>query len=201
MVCHSGVGLTPTVDGKIHHFSAGGLYNGLVLLIDDETRSYWDHVTGEAVHGPLRGATLDAWHTPITDVATALADDPGLAYSRSRMPLRGRLIAALFGGHWQRRKGMMPGFFRKTMGAADERLPEHTQGLGVVVDGEARFYPKARIAGGVADRWGERVLRVGVDPRDGIPRAAWADGGAPMQLFARWYGFAYTYPGCGLFGG
>lgn len=26
------------VDGKLHHYSAGGLYNGLVLLIDDATR-------------------------------------------------------------------------------------------------------------------------------------------------------------------
>lgn len=171
-----------------------------MLLTDDETRSYWDHVSGEAVHGPLKGAQLDVWHTPITDVATALADDPGLAYSHSKMPLKGRLMAGLIGDRWKRAKGLIPWFFRKTMAAADDRLPEHTQGLGVIVDGEARFYPKAAIAGGVDDRWGARVLRLGVDPRDGIPRATWTDGGAPMQLFARWYGFSYTYPGCEVFG-
>ena len=72
MVCNSGVGLTPVVAGKARHFSAGGLYNGLVLLIDDETRTYWDHMTGEAVHGELKGAKLDNWSIEMTNVETAL---------------------------------------------------------------------------------------------------------------------------------
>ena len=41
-MCNTGVGLTPIVDGTLHHFSAGGLCDGLVLLIDDETRTYWE---------------------------------------------------------------------------------------------------------------------------------------------------------------
>ena len=36
-VCHSGVGMTPSVDGQVHHFQVGGLYNGVAILIDDET--------------------------------------------------------------------------------------------------------------------------------------------------------------------
>ena len=200
MVCHSGVGLTPTIDGKLHHFSAGGLYNGVVLLTDDETRTYWDHITGAAVHGPLKGRSLEVWHTPITDVATALQDYPELDLSRSRMPLWGRLMAWIAKGRWRGDKGLIPFFFRRTMEEADERLHEHTNGLGVIVDGEARFYPMAGIGGGVEDLWGERTLAVSIDPRDGIPRALWADGRAPMQLFTRWYGFSATYRGCRIFG-
>ena len=49
------------VDETLFHFSAGGLFNGLVLLIDDETRTYWDHITGEAVHGPRTGAQPSVW--------------------------------------------------------------------------------------------------------------------------------------------
>ncbi len=41
VICNTGVGMTPVVDGAVHHFSAGGLYDGLVLLIDDETGTYW----------------------------------------------------------------------------------------------------------------------------------------------------------------
>ena len=81
-MCHSGVGLTPLIEGKEHHFSAGGLYNGLVLLIDDETRTYWDHITGAAVHGPLRGARMDAWSITLTTVAGALEQDPQMTLSR-----------------------------------------------------------------------------------------------------------------------
>jgi hypothetical protein len=40
-ICHSSMGFDPTIDGIVHHFSAGGLYDGVVLLIDDETRTYW----------------------------------------------------------------------------------------------------------------------------------------------------------------
>ena len=184
----------------MHHFSAGGLYNGLVLMIDDETGTYWDHVTGEAVHGPLRGKVLDIWHTPITDVATALQDYPKIEISMSRMSLVGRLMTWFSGRRWQRDKGMLPPFFRKTMGEADERLPEQTNGLGVIVEGESRFYPMSQIGDGIDDDWGERRLSVSIDSRDGIPRAVWADGSLPMQLFTRWYGFAYTYRGCGIYG-
>ncbi len=199
MICHSGVGLTPTIDGRVHHFSAAGLYNGLVLMADDETGTYWDHVTGEAVHGPLRGKVLDAWCTPITNVAAALQDYPEIEVSISKLSLKGRLMM-WSASWWKREKSVLPPFFRKTMGDADGRLPEHTHGLGVVVDGETRFYPMSRIGGGIEDAWGERVLSVSIDSRDGIPQAVWADGSRPMQLFSRWYGFAYTYRGCGIYG-
>ncbi|KKM87640.1 hypothetical protein LCGC14_1266820 [marine sediment metagenome] len=52
-ICHSGVVLIPLIDDKLYHFSAGGLYNGTVLLIDDESNTYWNHLTGEAMYGPL----------------------------------------------------------------------------------------------------------------------------------------------------
>ncbi len=152
------------------------------------------------MHGPLKGHTLDVWHTPITDVATALEDDPELELSRSKMPLWGRLFAWIAKGRWRGSKGLIPFFFRKTMADADERLHEHTNGLGVMVDGEACFYPMSAIGGGVEERWGERTLRVSIDGRDGIPRARWADGSLPMQLFARWYGFSATYSGCRIYG-
>jgi hypothetical protein len=58
MPCNSGVSLTPIVDGKPERFAARGLYNGLALLGDYATNSYWDHITGACVHGPLQGAQL-----------------------------------------------------------------------------------------------------------------------------------------------
>jgi hypothetical protein len=36
--------MVPIIDGKLYHFGPRGLYNGLILLGDDETRSYWDHI-------------------------------------------------------------------------------------------------------------------------------------------------------------
>ena len=72
-----------------------GLYNGLVLLIDDETHTYWDHITGEAVHGPRRGERLEAWNLPLTTGERALADEPWLRLARSRPGFFARLFGRM----------------------------------------------------------------------------------------------------------
>ena len=51
--------MTPVVNGKTHRFGVRGLYNGLLLMGDYETGSYWDHITGVCVHGPLSGHQLE----------------------------------------------------------------------------------------------------------------------------------------------
>ncbi|MHC4830621.1 MAG: DUF3179 domain-containing (seleno)protein [Planctomycetota bacterium] len=201
-MCHSGVGLTPVVDGRVHHFSAGGLYNGLVLLIDDETRTYWDHISGEAVHGPLAGAQLPTWSIEMTTVEAALANSPELLVYTSRPGFFARWIGR-FVGRYVRGGGFLPPGFRKTMGECDARLPRMEPGLGVIVGREARFYPTAVIGDGVTDLWGERALRLERGPLDKIPFATWIEdpGARPRQLFSRWYGFAYTYPEAQVFSG
>ncbi|MEX2355925.1 MAG: DUF3179 domain-containing (seleno)protein, partial [Thermaerobacterales bacterium] len=51
--------MVPLIDGRVHHFGPRGLYNGLILLGDDETGSYWDHITGECVYGPLKATQME----------------------------------------------------------------------------------------------------------------------------------------------
>ena len=197
MVCHSGVRLTPEVEGKVHHFSAGGLYNGLVLLVDDETNSYWDHITGEAVHGALAGkATLEIDSLETTTVAAELARSPDTQVLVGELGLIGTLASKVQASS-VRGKGVLPPGFRKTMGEMDERLPYGETGLGVVVGEVARFFPSARLesSGWTGDMAGRRLhvrLR-----EDRVPFATWVDDGTrPFQLFTRWYGFSFTYPGC-----
>ena len=188
------------VDGKLHHFSAGGLYNGLVLLIDDETRTYWDHITGEAVHGPQAGTQLEVFPISMTTVAAELAAHPETQLLRSKLPLKARLFS------WIHRKkigkrGFIPPPFRRTMSAPDERLPENEQGLGVVVEGEARFYPSTGLSEPIEDELGGLRLRIARGEIDRVPFAESVnDGTRPFQLFTRWYGFAYTFPGCSIHG-
>lgn len=186
------------MDGRVHHFSAGGLYNGLVLLVDDETRTYWDHMSGEALHGKLAGTRLETWPVPLTTVAAALEEDPDLALSRSAPSLLARLMG-FFTGRALRGRSFMPPVFLGTMERRDDRLPEMTHGLGVRVGGEARFYPSEKIGDGVQDDWSGRTLSVRVGDMDRIPCATWEDGTRPWQVFSRWYGFACTFPGCSIF--
>ena len=182
----------------MHLFGVVGLANGLAVMADQETRTLWDHITGEAIEGPLDGHRLDWWPIRITTVEATLQEWPDLVVLVSEY----RSLPQRMMGRLQNKKihskGWMPPHFRATMsGKADSRLDEMTQGLGVIVDDEGRFYPMDRIPeGGLLDAWHGRQLRVERRRTDRVPYAKWEDGGEPMQLLSRWYGFAFTYPGC-----
>lgn len=56
-----------TVDGRVLHFHLAGINNQNFIMKDEETGSWWQQVTGEAIFGPLKGKHL----TPVfTDELT-----------------------------------------------------------------------------------------------------------------------------------
>lgn len=59
MVCNTGIGLIPRVQGEVESFALSGLYDGLFLFSDERTGTYWNHMTGEAVYGPLAGERME----------------------------------------------------------------------------------------------------------------------------------------------
>lgn len=197
-VCHSGVGLTPVVEGQRYHFQVGGLYNGVAILTDDETGTYWDHITGQAVYGPLAGTQLEAWSLEMTTVAAARRQEPELRILRSHQrPIFRRVMH--FGQWTFGQTGYLPKLFTQTMAPEDPRLPRMTMGLGVVVDKISRFYPHFAIEQQVSDEWNGQMLQVSLNPIDSVPCATWTDGTRPLQYFLRWYGFALTFPHCSIY--
>jgi len=170
-----------------------------VLLVDDESRSYWDHLTGEALHGSLAGVRMEAWPLRYTTVAAALEADPGLTVSRPRPPTLVARLMRLLHRRSIGRRGFLPPGFRRTMGKVDPRLPEMTQGLGVIDGERTRFFAGSDLREGVREDWGGRCLRVSLGALDRVPFAEWEDGGRPMQIFCRWYGFSFSFPGCEVY--
>lgn len=47
-----------TVDGRLLHFHLAGINNQNFIMKDEETGSWWQQVTGEAIFGPLKGKQL-----------------------------------------------------------------------------------------------------------------------------------------------
>ena len=47
-----------TVDGRVLHFHLAGINNQNFIMRDEETGSWWQQVTGEAIFGPLKGKHL-----------------------------------------------------------------------------------------------------------------------------------------------
>lgn len=75
---------TPTVDGQLLHFEFRGLFNGVSLLWDRETGSYWHHITGKALDGPMKGRQLPMYNLLIATAEQALEGDPDLMVAGSR---------------------------------------------------------------------------------------------------------------------
>lgn len=201
VVCDSGVGLDPEVDGRPLHLSAGGLSNGVVILRDDETGSYWNSFTGEAVIGPLAGRSMEVFSLKRMRAGEARATHPDLVLLRAPTSLYGRVWSSLVSSLTRTPEGYMPAFFRKSFDREreDPRRRELELGLGVVAGGRARFYPASELMkrdspfvdelGGVAivvdhDEHGlGHVEPVGqVDP--------------PFEVWGRWYGFSASFPAC-----
>jgi hypothetical protein len=47
------------VNGRALHFYLAGINNQNFLMRDKETGTWWQQITGKAIYGPLRGASLD----------------------------------------------------------------------------------------------------------------------------------------------
>jgi len=190
------------VNGNVHHFGAVGFSNGLAVLADRETRSHWDHITGEAFAGPLTGTRLAVWSIQMTTVAAAQAEHSSLEVSTSGFRSFKKRLAQWLYPRFIHGRVLFPWFFYASLSEPiDPRLDKLTQGLGVIAGGQAKFYPLDSIAeGGINDAWQGRTLHINCGALDGVPHAVWLDTNKePMQLLTRWYGFSYTYPNCGVY--
>ena len=136
--------MTPSIDGVTHTFAEHGLYNGLFLMRDDQTGTYWDHTTGEAVYGPGVGKVLE-----IANVLHSRADQASANYPDALIALSNRALRtdeemktsgllALVRGHLDK-------MFSSTVDEHDTRLPNMDIGLGVWVGEDGRYYPYERV--------------------------------------------------------
>jgi hypothetical protein len=203
VVCNSGTRLVPTIDGTMHHFDNVGLYDALFVMQDQESKTLWNHITGEAQYGPLVGTSLGPVGNLLQmNVEQALELDPSMhvAISDRRYFAGGRAFdgngpvveaggagspAGPAGRGRAGGAGAGPGgrnelspMFSATLGAEDTRLPRMSMGLGVVTAETVRFYPMDRIVErgeALIDEIGGRRLLVYVDPDTNTPAALFVD--------------------------
>lgn len=195
-VCNAGVVLNPIINGKVHHFSETGVYNGQQIFEDVETGTLWNHLTGEALHGQLLGTTL-SYIGPLfmTTCGEEALKNPRLPVfisgeKKFYRTIMGFVIKVILG---KQNKNWLPPHFQKTLPALDPALPKMTMGLAVKIGGTIRFYPKELIQEqGIYDTIHGTKIHVTLDNK--IPRAIDESGNHPFQLFTRWYAFRLTYP-------
>ena len=171
-MCSCGVSSTPVVEERRYHFAARGLYNGGLLLGDWESGSFWHHVTGECVHGPLKGRRYQVFPLVHAIARDVLEAQPDTQVSISNMSHWQRAIARGQEAVLRLLRGRLPPGFHRTMGPEDPRRPRMQTGLAVWTDGAQRFYPidELRASGGaVIDELDDRRVLVFIDPTSNRP--------------------------------
>ena len=174
-------------------------------MMDEETQSLWDPMTGEAFRGQMAGKKMEIWPILYATVKEELSEFPNteLFYSDHRNPalwIFRRIFKPLLGLD---SRGFIPPYFFRTMSAPiDPRLPKLTQGLGVIEGNKAKYYPSDQIRPGeeIRENWGKKTLVIYRKEKSASPVARWENNDQiPMQVLSRWYGFAFTYPHCDIY--
>jgi len=167
VVCNTGVRMAPRIESTVHHFSEHGLYDGLFLMRDEESGTFWDHMTGEAVYGSLVGTRLPVSELRQTTVRQILAEDRDALVALSNQAIRTNddlKLDGLLGSVRVR----LNRFFSGTIEEEDGRRPTMDLGLGLWGTGEPIYYPYETIVDGgenaVIDEFGGRRVLVYLDP-------------------------------------
>lgn len=165
---------TPTIDGQLLHFEFRGLFNGVSLLWDRETGSYWHHVTGKALDGPMKGRQLPMYNLLLATADQALEGDPDLSVAISDREIRK-------GSRWSPltdRVGMLSDRLRRTIRGEDPRRPEMDIGLGVWTNDAQRYFPMEVVndeGGFVFDRMDGRGVLVYIEPTSNTVAALYTE--------------------------
>lgn len=119
------------------------MYDGVSILGDRETRSLWNHITGESMYGPTAGTKLPTFNLLHMTVDQALAAFPDLLVAVSERPVTGRRSRW---SPWAERIPVLGRRFRDTMAPEDTRRPTMDIGLGVWTQRVQRYYPMELVA-------------------------------------------------------
>jgi hypothetical protein len=150
VICSSGIGFDPVLDGTRLTFGFRGIYQGTALLYDHPTDSTWLHLTGECIDGRHRGRVLARLDT---GRHTTWADWRAL-HPHTRVLAREARFVGRVGdaGYFPRETSaagadFFPAPFRDTVKDLDGRLRPHDLVYGAVVGEEARAWPLRRLRG------------------------------------------------------
>jgi hypothetical protein len=123
-----------TVDGRTLHFHLFGINNQNFIMRDEETGSWWQQISGEAIQGPLKGRRLQ--HVAQDEISFALWKRDH-ANGRVLRPDSRIAAAGLYAkADWEAHIAKMP----VATNTHDARLPPRELIIGITVDGRSKAY-------------------------------------------------------------
>ena len=176
-ICNSGMFMSPILKGDTLNFKLGGIYNGVLVLQDKETASYWDHITGECLYGHYQGERLEIiGSNKLLLASQALENYPDLAIVFPKQNLFQKILNGVNTNNLGRRnnKGHLPLGFRGSMTTTDTRISEMDMGLGIWSNTIAKYYSIETIRNNnnaIIDSFDNKTLIVYIDPLSSAPSA------------------------------
>jgi len=143
VLCNAGSLFNAHLNETLYHFAAQGYYDAMSLIADQETSSYWNHITGVCLHGPLAGARLERL-APLIQMTSAEAIT---TYPNSHLMLMTMTDAErseadrYFATYRLPQEPKMGQGLLATLPAPDARLPRFDMGLGIWTRTTQRYYP------------------------------------------------------------
>jgi len=125
-----------TVDGRVLHFHLAGINNQNFIMRDEETGTWWQQVSGKAIHGPLQGYQLKQVYHDEVSFAIWKRESP---QGRVLKPVEQIAAANQYEpADWETRVGRMRSVAETDI---DKRLPPRTLVLGIENGGKSVAYP------------------------------------------------------------
>ena len=124
-----------TSEGRRLKFHLTGINNQNFIMSDEETGTWWQQVSGEAINGPLKGRRLNGvFHDELT-FATWKREHP---QGRVLRPAENNDAWRKFSENWEAQTGKLPVV---TQASASDQLAPRAIILGVNLNGAAKAYP------------------------------------------------------------
>jgi hypothetical protein len=181
-----------SIENKRLTFEVYGVWRKNMVMNDCQTGSIWQHATGEALAGPLKGQRLEilpAWETTWGELnrqypSASYALEPRRFTGVMPRPL---LMRALRITHHASLDGLSP---------KDQRLDAHTIIIGVVLNGAAKAYPLQALqaAGLIQDTLGGQAITLRYNPAGDRVTIQAANGQAVPCERQWWLGWSEFHP-------
>ena len=125
-----------TVGGRVLHFHLAGINNQNFIMRDEETGSWWQQVTGEAILGPLKGQRLrSVIHDELTFELWKREKPGGRVLRPDEAIARAGKYAP---ANWEERMTKVPVTTSQSLDAA---LDPRALVVGLTINGASRAYP------------------------------------------------------------
>ena len=122
--------------GQVLHFHLAGINNQNFIMRDDETGSWWQQVTGEAIFGPLKGQRLrSVIHDELTFGLWRREKPGGRVLGPDEAVARAGKYAP---ANWEKRMTRVP---VTTTQSLDSALDPRALVIGLTINGASRAYP------------------------------------------------------------